>query len=131
MTAEVTEFARNALGGELQLCSLDPRTGYFRDGRCRTRRDDLGSHVVCAQVTDEFLRFSRERGNDLVTPVPAHGFPGLRPGDRWCLCALRWREAHEAGLAPSLFLQATHERVLSVVDLDLLLPYALDLPRHG
>jgi uncharacterized protein (DUF2237 family) len=87
--------------------------------------------VVCAQVTDEFLRFSRERGNDLVTPVPAHGFPGLRPGDRWCLCALRWREAHEAGLAPPLFLQATHERVLSVVDLDLLLPYALDLPRHG
>lgn len=131
MGAGVTELARNALGGELQLCGLDPKTGYFRDGRCRTRGDDLGSHVVCAQVTDEFLQFSREHGNDLLTPVPAYDFPGLRPGDRWCLCVLRWREAHEAGLAPPVFLQATHERVLAVVELDVLLPYALDLPRHG
>lgn len=131
MGAEVTEFARNVLGGELELCGLDPKTGYFRDGRCRTRSDDLGSHVVCARVSDAFLAFSRARGNDLMRPAPAYDFPGLRDGDRWCLCALRWREAHEAGLAPPLFLRATHERVLQFVELDLLLPYALDLPRHG
>ena len=125
------EDARNALGGPLQLCGLSPKTGYLRDGHCRTRPDDLGSHVVCAQVTDRFLAFSRERGNDLITPVPAHDFPGLRPGDRWCLCAMRWLEAHEAGVAPPVFLQATHERVLELMDVDLLLPYAQDLPRHG
>ena len=123
------EFVRNALGTELQLCSLDPKTGYLRDGHCRTRPDDLGSHVVCARVTGQFLAFSRAQGNDLVTPVPAYGFPGLRDGDRWCLCAMRWHEAHEAGVAPPVFLQATHERVLQLVSLDDLLPYALDLPR--
>lgn len=125
------EFVRNALGTELQLCSLDPKTGYLRDGHCRTRPDDLGSHVVCARVTGQFLAFSRAQGNDLVTPVPAYGFPGLRDGDRWCLCAMRWHEAHEAGVAPPVFLQATHERVLQLVSLDDLLPYALDLPRNA
>jgi len=87
--------------------------------------------VVCARIADTFLAFSRERGNDLVTPVPAYGFPGLKDGDRWCLCAVRWLEALNAGVAPPVFLQATHERVLDIVDLDLLLPKALDLPRHS
>lgn len=123
--------ARNALGGELQLCGLDPKTGYLRDGHCRTQDDDVGSHVVCAQVSLAFLDYSRARGNDLVTPVPAFDFPGLHDGDRWCLCAHRWHQAHEAGAAPPIFLQATHEKVLRLIPLDLLLPYALDLPRNG
>jgi uncharacterized protein (DUF2237 family) len=129
--SNVTDLARNALGGELQVCGLDPKTGYFRDGRCRTREDDRGSHVVCAQVTEEFLAYSRAQGNDLVTPQPAFDFPGLKAGDRWCLCALRWREAHDAGVAPPVMLQATHERVLDLVELDILLPYAVDLPQHA
>lgn len=127
----MADDARNALGGDLLVCGLDPKTGYFRDGHCRARPDDLGRHVVCAEVTDDFLQFSRERGNDLVTPQPAFDFPGLKPGDRWCLCALRWREALDAGVAPPVFLQASHERVLELVDLDLLLPYALDLPQNA
>ena len=125
------EAARNALGGPLALCGLSPRTGYQRDGHCRARTDDRGLHLVCAQVTDEFLIYSRERGNDLITPLPAYGFPGLKHGDRWCLCVLRWREAHEAGVAPPVYLQSTHERVLEIIALDVLLPHALDLPRHG
>jgi uncharacterized protein (DUF2237 family) len=120
--------ARNALGGDLLECGSSPKTGYLRDGFCNTGADDLGSHVVCAQVSDRFLQFSRERGNDLISPVPAYDFPGLRDGDRWCLCARRWLEAHEAGAAPPVFLQATHARVLDVIELDVLLPYALDLP---
>jgi uncharacterized protein (DUF2237 family) len=123
--------ARNALGGDLLVCGTDPMTGYLRDGACRTRSDDLGSHVVCARVTDAFLQYSRSRGNDLVTPMPEFDFPGLRDGDHWCLCARRWLEAHDAGVAPPVFLQATHARVLDIVELDTLLPYALDLPRHG
>lgn len=122
--------AFNALGGPLELCGNDPRTGYFRDGHCRTRADDAGLHVVCARVTDGFLQFSLARGNDLITPVPAYNFVGLRDGDRWCLCARRWLEAHEAGVAPPVYLAATHSAALDVVDLDTLLPYALDLPRH-
>jgi uncharacterized protein (DUF2237 family) len=110
---------------------MAPKTGFLRDGYCRTRPDDLGSHLVCARVTDEFLAFSRERGNDLISPVPAFDFPGLNGGDRWCLCAMRWLEAHEAGKAPPILLQSTHERVLKLVELDLLLPYALDLPRNS
>jgi uncharacterized protein (DUF2237 family) len=125
------DLARNVLGGELALCGLRPKTGYLRDGHCRTRPDDGGLHLVCAQVDDRFLAFSRDQGNDLITPVPAYGFPGLKGGDRWCLCVLRWREALEADLAPPLFLQATHERVLEVLTLDDLLPYALDLPRNA
>jgi uncharacterized protein (DUF2237 family) len=127
----MAEEARNALGGDLLVCGTDPKTGYFRDGHCRTRTDDRGRHVVCARVTDAFLAYSREQGNDLVTPQPAFDFPGLKAGDRWCLCALRWREAHAAGVAPPLYLQASHERVLELVELDLLLPYALDLPQNG
>jgi uncharacterized protein (DUF2237 family) len=129
--SNVIDLARNALGGELQVCGLDPKTGYFRDGRCRTREDDRGRHVVCAQVTEEFLAYSRAQGNDLVTPQSAFDFPGLKAGDRWCLCALRWREAHDAGVAPPVMLQATHERVLDLVELDILLPYAVDLPQHA
>lgn len=123
--------ARNVLGGDLQLCGLDPKTGYLRDGHCRTRGDDSGLHVICAQVDDAFLAYSRERGNDLITPQPLYDFPGLRAGDRWCLCATRWREALLAGVAPRVYLQATHERALEVVELDQLLPFALDLPRNA
>lgn len=115
---------KNVLGGDLQICGRDPLTGFYRDGCCRSGRDDLGLHLVCARVTEEFLAFSRAHGNDLSTPVPEHRFPGLRPGDRWCVCALRWREALEAGAAPPVVLEATHVRVLEHVDL-------ADLERHA
>jgi uncharacterized protein (DUF2237 family) len=124
-------ISRNVLGRPLRVCGDDPTTGYFRDGLCRTRGDDLGRHVVCARVTDAFLAYSRARGNDLVTPQPAFDFPGLSDGDRWCLCAARWREADEAGVAPPVYLEATHERALEIVDLDRLLPHALDLPQDA
>ena len=120
---------RNVLGGPLATCSLAPRTGFFRDGCCRTGPDDLGSHVVCTQVTAEFLEFSRQRGNDLTTPRPDMEFPGLVPGDRWCLCALRWKEALEAGMAPPVVLEATHQRALDVVTLEELREHAV--PREG
>jgi uncharacterized protein (DUF2237 family) len=123
--------ALNVLGSELVACGHDPETGYLRDGHCRTRPDDLGLHVICARVTDAFLEFSRTQGNDLITPLPAFGFPGLRHGDRWCLCARRWREALEADRAPGVYLMSSHQRALEIVDLDLLLPYALDLPQNG
>jgi uncharacterized protein (DUF2237 family) len=113
----------NVLGTELEPCGLEPRTGFFRDGCCRTGPDDDGVHVVCAVVTAEFLAFSRAQGNDLITPAPQWGFPGLRPGDRWCLCASRWAEALEAGVAPPVVLEATHARALDWVSLD-------DLRRH-
>ena len=117
----------NVLGEPLANCSSAPRTGFYRDGCCRTGPDDLGSHVVCIQATAEFLEFSKSRGNDLSTPVDAFGFPGLNPGDRWCLCALRWKEALEAGHAPRVVLTSTHEAVLNYVNLSDLKPYALDL----
>lgn len=104
--------ARNVLGGRLQGCSSDPVTGFFRNGCCDTSAEDLGTHTVCAVMTAEFLRFSRDAGNDLSTPLPQFGFPGLRPGDRWCLCAPRWQEALEAGAAPLVVLEATHEGAL-------------------
>lgn len=107
--------ARNVLGGELQPCSLNPLTGFYRDGCCNTGREDLGSHLVCAEMTDEFLRFSRERGNDLSTPRPEWNFPGLVAGDRWCLCVLRWKEALDAGKAPRVVLEATHAATLEFV----------------
>lgn len=116
--------ARNVLGGPLATCGKDPMTGFYRSGCCETGPDDLGLHTVCAIVTREFLEFSKARGNDLSTPRP--GFQGLEPGDPWCLCALRWVEAERAGVAPPLMLSATHEATLSVVPLELLLPYALD-----
>ena len=112
--------ARNVLGGPLRACCTDPMTGYFRDGHCRTDASDRGSHVICAVMTEAFLTFTRQRGNDLSTPRPEYRFPGLKPGDGWCLCALRWREAHEAGLAPPVRLEATHSRALDYVELSVL-----------
>ncbi|MDJ0659736.1 MAG: DUF2237 domain-containing protein [Crocosphaera sp.] len=110
--------AKNVLGTNLQPCCNDPMTGYYRDGYCRTGGQDFGVHVICAQVTDEFLTFTKQQGNDLSTPMPAYNFPGLKLGDRWCLCASRWQEAKEAGVAPPVILEATHIRALEVVSLD-------------
>jgi len=116
---------RNVLGGPLRACSYDPVTGYFRDGCCRTREDDSGLHVVCARVTADFLAFSMRQGNDLSTPRPEWRFPGLEPGDRWCLCAERWLEAWRAGVAPPVALESTHEAALQVIPLALLQEFAL------
>lgn len=110
--------ALNVLGTALQACSFDPITGYFRDGCCNTNAQDQGTHVVCARVSAEFLAYSLARGNDLVTPRPESRFAGLKPGDRWCLCALRWKEAFHAGVAPSVHLEATHAKALELVELD-------------
>jgi uncharacterized protein (DUF2237 family) len=118
---------RNVFGEPLAPCSLDPLTGFTRTGSCETGPQDLGSHTICAQVTADFLEFSQAQGNDLSTPVEEYGFPGLLPGDRWCLCAARWREAFEAGCAPRVVLRATHERALEVVPLADLKPFAVDL----
>jgi uncharacterized protein len=118
---------KNVLGDPLEPCSTSPATGFYRDGCCNTGSEDVGMHVVCARMTSEFLAFERERGNDLVTPMPEAGFPGLKPGDRWCVCAARWREAFEAGVAPPVVLQATHEETLAVVPLSDLRRHALDL----
>ena len=115
---------RNVLGTELESCSLDPITGYYRTGCCENRGDDPGMHVVCAVMTEEFLDFSRETGNDLSTPRPEWGFPGLQPDDRWCVCASRWLEAHDAGVAAPVVLGATHERALEVVAIDALISHA-------
>ena len=119
--------SRNVLGGPLALCSNDPRTGFFRDGCCNTGAEDVGIHVICARMTRAFLDFERARGNDLVTPIPEANFPGLKPGDRWCVCAGRWREALDAGVAPPVVLQATHEETLAIVPLAELRRHALDL----
>lgn len=119
---------RNVLGGELQPCSFDPLTGYYRTGCCESRGDDPGVHVVCAIVTDEFLAFSKSRGNDLSTPMPQYSFPGLRDGDQWCLCASRWQEAFEAGRAPRVVLASTHLAALEFCDLDALVAHAVDAP---
>ena len=118
---------RNVLGGPLAVCSSAPRTGFFRDGCCNTGTDDVGIHVICARMTGEFLEFERQRGNDLVTPMPAAQFPGLSPSDRWCVCAGRWREAFDAGAAPPVVLEATHEEALAIVPLADLRRHALDL----
>lgn len=118
--------ARNVLGGALLPCSVAPLTGFYRDGCCNTGPEDLGLHVVCVEVTAGFLAFSRGRGNDLSTPRPEYGFPGLTPGDRWCLCAARWEEARLAGLAPPVLLEATHEAALSIVRIEDLRQHALD-----
>jgi len=109
-------MARNVLGDELESCGCDPMTGFYRTGCCDTGAEDMGVHTVCAVVTAEFLRFSAEAGNDLSTPRPEFGFAGLRPGDRWCLCASRWAEANAAGVAPPVVLVATHARTLEWVD---------------
>ena len=121
------EFPRNVLGEPLRPCcegNRGPVTGFYRDGSCRTGPDDLGLHTVCAQMTPEFLAFSKARGNDLSTPVPAFGFPGLKPGDQWCLCAARWKEAYDAGHAPAVVLASTHEATLEIAPL-------ADLKRHA
>ena len=119
----MSESARNVLGEELVPCSYDPLTGYFRDGCCHTDMHDLGSHVICAKVTDEFLEFSRSRGNDLSTPRPEYRFAGLKDGDRWCLCALRWKEAFDAGVAPHVVLECTHVNALNYVKIEHLMTY--------
>jgi uncharacterized protein (DUF2237 family) len=116
--------AKNVLGTELMACSYDPLTGYFRDGCCQTDASDAGSHLICARVTADFLAFSLSAGNDLSTPRPEYRFTGLKPGDRWCLCALRWREALEAGVAPPVVLEATHENALQFVTLESLQQHA-------
>jgi len=117
--------AKNVLGGELASCCADPVTGFYRDGFCSTGPGDLGVHVVCAQMTEEFLALTRRRGNDLSTPAPEHGFPGLKPGDRWCLCVMRWKEAMDAGEAPPVILEATHIAALEFVSLEELKAHAL------
>ena len=120
--------ARNVLGSLLQVCSVAPMTGFGRDGVCHTGPQDPGSHTVCARMTEAFLDYSRQRGNDLVTPVPEYDFPGLKPGDRWCVCAARWLEAAEDGVAPPVILDATHERALRHVTLADLQYHALRDP---
>lgn len=117
--------ARNVLGGTLQTCSTKPMTGFFRDGCCRTGPEDLGTHIVCAIMTEDFLEFSKARGNDLSTPRPEWSFPGLKPGDRWCLCVSRWVEAFEEGMAPQVVLEATHAATLEFVNLSDLKKYAV------
>ena len=117
--------ARNVLRTPLLSCSFDPLTGFYRDGCCRTDAYDGGSHVICAKLTVGFLNYQMERGNDLITPRPELRFRGLKPGDRWCVCALRWREAHAAGHAPPVVLESTHERALDLVALDVLKAHAL------
>jgi uncharacterized protein (DUF2237 family) len=114
----------NVVGGELLPCSTEPLTGFYRDGCCSTGPEDYGSHTVCSIVTEEFLAFSKSAGNDLSTPRPEYGFEGLRPGDRWCLCAERWLEAYEAGCAPEVVLGATHARALDVVPIEALTAHA-------
>ena len=116
----------NVVGGALLPCSTEPLTGFFRDGCCATGEEDLGSHTVCAVMTDEFLAFSRQAGNDLSTPRPEWGFAGLEPGDRWCVCAARWLEAHQAGHAPPVVLGATHARALEVVPIEALTAFAAE-----
>jgi uncharacterized protein len=122
----VTE--RNVLGAELQPCGTDPLTGFFRDGCCRTGPEDLGSHTICAVVTAEFLQHQRGIGNDLSTPMPAYGFPGLVPGDRWCVTAVNWARAYRTGVAAPVVLASTHEAVLSIVPLAALQEHAIDVP---
>ncbi|MDH4116477.1 MAG: DUF2237 domain-containing protein [Acidimicrobiia bacterium] len=118
-------MALSVLGTELMPCSIEPLTGFFRDACCNTGPDDLGLHVVCAEMTAEFLEFSKRAGNDLSTPMPAYGFAGLVPGDRWCLCASRWQEAFEAGFAPPVILASTHEAALEVCRIEDLKAHAL------
>ena len=118
--------ASNVLGGALLPCSVAPLTGFFRDGCCNTGQDDLGLHVVCVEMTKAFLAFSKSRGNDLSTPRPEFGFAGLKPGDRWCLCAARWEEARSAGMAPKVLLEATHIAALEVCSLEDLKAHAVE-----
>lgn len=124
---QASEEQRNVFGEPLALCSQAPVTGFYRTGCCHTGPEDLGLHTVCVEVTAEFLEFSKQAGNDLSTPIPEFGFPGLVPGQRWCLCAARWQQALEAGKAPKVVLAATHEATLEIVRLEDLKRHALDL----
>ncbi len=117
------EKPKNVLGTELQSCCFDPLTGFYRDGFCKTSDEDLGTHIVCAVMTDEFLKYSKSKGNDLSTPIPEWHFPGLKAGDKWCLCILRWLEAEESGIAPNIVLEATHEKALEYTDFEVLLEF--------
>jgi len=119
--------SRNVLGERLESCSIQPMTGFFRNGCCDTSREDGGSHTVCVVATEAFLRFSKSRGNDLSTPLPEYGFAGLKPGDRWCLCAPRWKEALDAGVAPPVVLESTHEETLAITPLGVLKDYAVEV----
>jgi uncharacterized protein (DUF2237 family) len=119
---------RNVLGGPLESCSRDPLTGFYRDGCCRTGPEDLGSHTICAVVSAEFLDYQQRIGNDLSTPMPHYAFPGLEPGDRWCVTAANWLRAHEDGVAAFVVLAATHEGALEIVPLEVLKQYAVDVP---
>ncbi len=123
-----SELARNVLGSPLEECGRDPLTGFFRDGCCSTGPEDAGSHTVCAVVTAEFLAHQQSVGNDLSTPRPQFRFAGLKPGDRWCVVAMRWLQAHEDGVAPPVVLASTHEQALRIVELDTLRRYAVDVP---
>jgi len=125
MTIRYDDGARNVLGGELMPCSSRPLTGFYRNACCETGPEDVGMHTVCAVMTAEFLAFSKSAGNDLSTPQPAFGFPGLKPGDRWCLCAPRWKEALDAGFAPPVVLEATHEETLAITPLGVLKDHAV------
>ncbi len=127
MSGDREEASVNVFGEPLESCSERPMTGFFRDGYCNTCDQDLGSHTVCIEATRDFLEFSRFKGNDLSTPVPDFGFPGIKPGDGWCLCAARWLEAHEHGLAPKVYLTRTHKRALEIIPLEILRQYAVDL----
>ncbi len=118
----------NVLGGPLETCGLDPVTGFFRDGTCTTGPEDVGSHTVCAVMTEEFLEHQHRTGNQLSTPRPEYGFPGLRPGDRWCVVAMRWLQAHQDGVAAPVVLASTHARALDIVPLELLQQHAVDVP---
>jgi uncharacterized protein (DUF2237 family) len=122
----VTE--RNVLGGELEPCGTDPMTGFYRDGDCRTGPQDIGSHTICAFVTTEFLEHQRSIGNDLITPMPEYAFPGLAPGDRWCVTAVNWARAYNAGVAAPVVLASTNEKVLTIVPLEVLREHAVDVP---
>lgn len=123
--SETKSTAKNVLGTPLEDCSHDPKTGFFRTGCCDTGPGDHGLHIVCARMTDEFLEFSREMGNDLITPVPEFAFPGLKAGDQWCLCAARWKEAYDAGCAPAVVLEATHMSTLEFASLEELREHAV------
>ncbi|MFN3999398.1 DUF2237 family protein [Algoriphagus sp.] len=118
-------MSRNVFGEALVPCSLDPLTGFYRNGCCETGPEDSGTHTVCAIMTEEFLLFSKSRGNDLISPMPEYQFPGLKPGDKWCLCALRWLEAYRSNCAPYVFLEATNEKTLDLIPLEILISKAL------
>lgn len=120
----------NVLGSPLKACCFAPVTGFFRDGQCRTGPSDTGTHVVCAVMTEEFLRFTQSKGNDLSTPIPYYNFPGLKPGDRWCLCVSRWREAYSEGFAPPVVLEGTHKKALETVPFEWLLEHKHTEPRE-